>query len=155
MSYILQMRLDGRPAEWFSWVELTRTSTGLPNEPDEEVRLNLQIVAQCFLDPLRAKVGVPIYITSGYRSPAVNKAVKGSSLSAHLRGCAADFKVKGMTALEVMRVVIEMGLPYDQLIGYAANRGGHVHLGIPVGGYTARRQTLWAPEGGGYHPFDR
>ena len=38
----------------------------------------------------------PIFINSGYRSEAVNKAVGGVKGSNHLTGCAADIRVAGM-----------------------------------------------------------
>ena len=41
----------------------------------------------------------PIIINSGYRSPAVNKAVGGVPTSNHLTGCAADIKVAGIEQL--------------------------------------------------------
>ncbi|MCR5779648.1 MAG: hypothetical protein K6G70_03785, partial [Bacteroidaceae bacterium] len=41
----------------------------------------------------------PIVINSGFRSPAVNKAVGGSATSNHLTGCAADIRVSGIEQL--------------------------------------------------------
>ena len=41
----------------------------------------------------------PIIINSGYRSPAVNKAVGGVPTSNHLTGCAADIRVSGIEQL--------------------------------------------------------
>ena len=41
----------------------------------------------------------PIIINSGYRSPAVNKAIGGVATSNHLTGCAADIKVSGIEQL--------------------------------------------------------
>lgn len=49
------------------------------------------------MERIRAYLGgmaahpVPIQITSGYRSPAVNVAVGSSSLSDHIRACAVDW----------------------------------------------------------------
>ena len=53
------------------------------------------------LDILRNKVGKPVYINSGYRTPARNKAVGGAKYSYHMRGMAADIRVNGMSAKQV------------------------------------------------------
>ncbi|MCR5780726.1 MAG: hypothetical protein K6G70_09330, partial [Bacteroidaceae bacterium] len=53
-------------------------------------------------DPSRPKgegLEMPIVINSGFRSPAVNKAVGGSATSNHLTGCAADIRVSGIEQL--------------------------------------------------------
>lgn len=53
------------------------------------------------LDILRNQVGKPVYINSGYRTPARNKAVGGAKYSYHMRGMAADIRIEGMTAKEI------------------------------------------------------
>jgi uncharacterized protein YcbK (DUF882 family) len=53
------------------------------------------------LDILRNQVGKPVYITSGYRTPARNKKVGGAKYSYHMRGMAADIRIEGMTAKEI------------------------------------------------------
>lgn len=53
------------------------------------------------LDILRNQVGKPVYINSGYRTPTRNKEVGGAKYSYHMRGMAADIRVKGMTAKQI------------------------------------------------------
>lgn len=53
------------------------------------------------LDILRNKVGKPVHINSGYRTPKRNKEVGGAKYSYHMRGMAADIRVNGMTAKEI------------------------------------------------------
>lgn len=65
-----------------------------------ELRGNVQLLMND-LEIIRAEIGKPIKITSGYRSPAHNKAIGGVASSEHLCGNAADLKVKGMTSLEL------------------------------------------------------
>ena len=150
----IQTRLDGRLAEWFTLAEFRKNSHGVPNMPPTDYLINLTILAQNYLDPVREAVGKPVVITSGYRCRALNTKVGGSQNSAHLTGEAADFKVDGMTATELVQVILGLDLPFDQLIAYAPERGGHVHLGIKAGAEPrARRQVLWAPKTGGYEPF--
>lgn len=53
------------------------------------------------LDILRNKVGKPVIINSGYRTPERNKAAGGAKYSYHMRGMAADIRVDGMSAKEI------------------------------------------------------
>lgn len=53
------------------------------------------------LDILREKIGRPVIINSGYRTPERNKTVGGTKYSYHIRGMAADIRVNGMTPKEV------------------------------------------------------
>ena len=65
-----------------------------------ELAKNLQV--------LRDAVNKPISITSGYRSPEHNAKVKGAKNSQHIKGTAADIKVRGMTPKEVALVIEEL-----------------------------------------------
>ena len=53
------------------------------------------------LDILRNKLGKPIIITSGYRTPEWNAKCGGAKYSYHMRGMAVDIRVDGMTAKDV------------------------------------------------------
>lgn len=53
------------------------------------------------LNILRNKLGKPVIITSGYRTPTRNKDVGGARYSYHMRGMAADIRVNGMSAKEL------------------------------------------------------
>ena len=53
------------------------------------------------LDILREKLGKPVIITSGYRTPEWNKKAGGAKYSYHMRGMAADIRVNGMSAKEL------------------------------------------------------
>ena len=55
------------------------------------------------LDILRQKLGKPVIITSGYRTPAWNAKCGGAKYSYHMRGMAADIRVEGMTAKEIAK----------------------------------------------------
>lgn len=81
-------------SEHFSLEELTRSDTatrlGIDNSAPEMVIDNLRILAER-LEEVRALLGHPIIVSSGYRSIALNKAVRGSVTSAHTTGLAADF----------------------------------------------------------------
>ena len=80
----------------FSLNELTKSDTAtrhdIDNTPTMQVIENLQDLVDNVLQPLREKFG-PIVVTSGYRSPAVNTKIGGSTTSDHCHGYAADFEV--------------------------------------------------------------
>lgn len=57
----------------------------------------------CILNILRNKIGKPIIITSGYRTPEWNKKCGGAKYSYHMRGMAADIRVNGMSAKQLAK----------------------------------------------------
>lgn len=60
------------------------------------------------LDILRHKLGKPVIITSGYRTPEWNAKCGGAKYSYHMRGMAADFRVDGMSPKEVANKLNEL-----------------------------------------------
>ena len=92
---------------------------GIDNSPNAEHIRNIQLLVKYVLQPLREGLNKPIRITSGYRSESLNKLIKGSKKSQHCKGQAADlqFKVDGvMDNKAIWDKVIELGLPFDQMI---------------------------------------
>ena len=80
----------------------------------ESVLKNIKLVAEQ-LQILRDNVGVPITVNSGYRSPTLNEAIKGSSKSQHCAGEAVDVEVPTIDNL-VLAHWIAINLNFDQLI---------------------------------------
>lgn len=80
--------------ENFTLDELIASATarvkGIDNTPDPKQIETLKRLCEEILQPIRSKLGKPIRVTSGYRSPELNKAVRGSKTSQHLSGEAAD-----------------------------------------------------------------
>ena len=97
-------------------VSETAARRGIANEPSPEVIENLRRLCQLVLQPLRIKLGRPVIITSGYRSPALNRAVGGSKTSHHMQGRAADLIVPGLSPLAVCQTAQQMKLPCVQII---------------------------------------
>lgn len=60
------------------------------------------------LDILRNRIGKPVIITSGYRTPEWNKKCDGAKYSYHMRGMAADIRVDGMSAKELANKLDEI-----------------------------------------------
>lgn len=113
----------------FTLAELVRSQTalrrGIPNNPGPREITALRILCENVLQPVRDHYGVPVHISSGYRSPRLNRAIGGSATSQHVLGEAADFIVSGKGNLEVCRWM-ERRLNYDQLI-YEFGEGGWIH----------------------------
>jgi len=103
----------------FSLIELTSSETavrkGIDNTPSQEVVNNLKTLCDCVMQPLRDWYGKPINITSGYRSPKLNKAIGGSTTSDHCYGQAIDFTLPKEDYEEVFSWIIK-NVPFDQAI---------------------------------------
>lgn len=86
---------DERIGRFFWLSEFLRSDAavrhGLDNTPGGDELNNLRNVLAPGMERIRALLGVPVFITSGYRSPAVNASVGGSVASQHKLGQAADF----------------------------------------------------------------
>ena len=107
----------------FSLHEFTKSVSairgGIENSPTPEHIRNIQLLVKYVLQPLREALRSPIRITSGYRSEALNKLIKGSKRSQHCKGQASDiqFFVDGiMDNKLIWEKVIELQLPFDQMI---------------------------------------
>lgn len=100
------------------------------------VYANLEKLART-LEQVRTLFGQPIHINSGYRCPALNRAVGGVKNSAHLLGLAADIRIAGISPHEVTRRIAESDLAFDQCI----DEGTWTHLSIDP---RMRRHTFKA-----------
>jgi hypothetical protein len=128
----------------FSLAELTKTNVRqFDNTPSMQVIENLQLLVDNVLQPIRNKFG-QVTITSGYRSPEVNKAIGGSVTSDHCFGFAADFEVAGVDNKELARWVAD-NLKFKQLILEFYTKGvpdsGWVHVSYDKTNLTQKVMT--------------
>lgn len=117
--------------KYFTIKELCASTTalkkGIDNSPSPEVINNLTLLVDNILDPLRIKYGKPILVNGAYRCSALNKAVGGSKTSQHMTGQAADITVGSPEKnKQLFNLIIDMDLPYDQLIDEKNFRWIHV-----------------------------
>ncbi|MFN3522239.1 MAG: D-Ala-D-Ala carboxypeptidase family metallohydrolase [Phenylobacterium sp.] len=134
----------------FSLEELTASQTaarkGIDNTPPPAVIEALRKTA-AQLEAVRELLGGRVItVSSGYRSPRLNRAVGGTRASAHLKGRAVDFNCYGFgSPLAVCRAIASSEIPFDQLI----EEGTWVHLSFDE---RLRRQVRTKAPGGGYRP---
>jgi len=123
------------------------TRQGLDNRVtlDSPVEYNLRRLCRDVLQPLRDLLGVPVRITSGYRSRVVNVLVGGDPGSAHVLGLAANFIAPEYgTPHEVARRAEVAGLPFEQLL---VEYGEWVHVSVPAGDAAPKREVLTTTRG--------
>ena len=145
-----------------SLAEVIRSETakrkGVSNMPTEAHIANFKLLAEKVFQPIREHFSVPIHISSGYRSEALNKAIKGSNTSQHCTGEAIDIDMDAtsVTNAEIFKYIKD-NLEFDQLIwefGTDANPDW-VHVSYESTG-KQRKQILKAVRKGGatsYVPY--
>ncbi len=105
-----------------SYKEATRSDTakrlGIDNTPNAEQFSNMVHVAENVFQPVREHFDTPIYVSSFFRSEALNKAIGGSSSSTHMKGEAMDLDadVYGKVTNAEIFHYIKDNLEFDQLI---------------------------------------
>jgi hypothetical protein len=112
--------------------EITRSDTakrqGIDNTPTFEHLENFKLLAEKIFEPIREHFGVPIFISSGYRSKELNKAMGGASkivngvyvpTSQHCKGQAIDIDMDAINTDVTNKMVFDFireNLEFDQLI---------------------------------------
>lgn len=124
-------------ARYFKLGEFVSSSTakmrGIDNTPSGDVISHLNELMSV-LDDLRAYVGYPIRISSGYRCRELNRAVGGAVTSAHQYGWAADLQCPSLPFDVFVNTVddwLEMNnVRYDQVIRESNGRSKWLHFGL-------------------------
>lgn len=144
--------------------EVTRSDMakrkGISNMPTPEHIENFKKLAQNIFEPIRKHFGVPIMISSGYRSKALNTAIGGSLTSQHFTGEAIDIDMDGTANGVTNKMVfdyIKGNLNFDQLIWEFGTKDAPdwVHVSFESTG-KQRKQILKATKVNGkstYKPY--
>ena len=109
-------------SEHLTLAEVTKSQTatrlGIDNTPTIDHMESLRAVAKKVFEPIRNRFGVPIAVTSGYRSKALNEAIRGSRSSQHCKGQALDIDadVYGRVTNAEIFHYIKDHIDFDQLI---------------------------------------
>lgn len=119
----------------FKLREFTESSTaqkhGIENIPGDEAVENLKRLCEHTLEPLREALQLPVVITSGFRTKALNSLLAhASDKSQHMAGQAADLYIgwngsdeerpsrRGLLIKAFRQIILDEGIDYDQLILY-------------------------------------
>lgn len=129
--------------KYFTIAELCRSNTadrlGIDNRCKPEHVPALTALVENVLDPLREWYGKPLIVSSGYRCPELNAAVKGSKTSQHMTGQAADINTGSKHQNKLLFEYIKKNLPFDQLID--ESNLAWVHVSFRADGRN-RKQVL-------------
>jgi hypothetical protein len=131
-----------RISKHISIEEATLSPTGLrlgiDNTPNEDVLVNMKLVAERCFEPIRNWYGKPIKVNSFYRCDALNKAVKGSATSQHVQGKAMDISTGPKAGNKLIYEWAKNNLIFDQLI----NEYDYAWVHISYNKNNNRNQTL-------------
>jgi uncharacterized protein YcbK (DUF882 family) len=145
-------------SEHMTLAELCKTNTGIENVPNEAQVENLKRLCR-WLERLRRRwnnlyadiwnggMEEPLIINSGYRSPAVNKAVGGAPTSNHLTGCAVDIRVAGLEQLLRYAVILldisdESKEDFDELLLERKGAVMWLHFAVRPSGNRRRVRVI-------------
>lgn len=143
-------------------VELTRSESakrsGISNTPTAEHIENMKKLATNVFQPIREHFDAPIHISSGYRSKALNTAIKGSLSSQHCSGEAIDIDMDGSSSGVTNKEVFDFikdNLEFDQLIWEfgSKNNPDWVHVSYESTG-RQRKQVLRAVKKNGTTKYE-
>ena len=111
----------------------TAVSLGIDNTIPAECVAKIEHLVHCVLDPLREHWGLPIRVTSGYRSPELNEELSGAENSYHMDGCAADISATDPTRnVELMSLIRAMHLVGKLALTecYLGPKARYIHIAL-------------------------
>ena len=139
--------------ENFSLEEMTvsqlASRNGWDNNPDANAINNLTRLAN-LLEQVRKVINKPIIINSAYRSKIVNDAVGSKDSSQHRLGCAADFRVSGMTLNAVCEAIKNSDIQFDQLL---LEYNSWIHISVPNNPTDTPRNQMLIIDRSGVRPY--
>jgi len=136
----------------FSKTAERRIIDNTPNDDQLEV---MKLTAEMIFEPVREHFGVPIGITSFFRSKELNEALRGSATSSHCKGEAIDIDadVFGKITNKEIFMYIWENLEFDQLIWEFgdADNPAWVHVSFRKGNNRKQiKKAVKVKQQGGY-----
>ena len=109
----------------------------------------MEILIKHVLDPVRELFGSSIYISSGYRCDALNKALGGVRDSHHTKGMASDLTVNKKEDLKILFDIIKISCKFTQLIFEDNGKTQWIHVSYDKD--DLRNQILYMKHGKYYN----
>lgn len=107
-SFYIQQMLTSQTATRLGFMEQF--------DPPPQVVKNLEALSKGILQPLQNALRYPLHVNSAYRCVRLNTSIGGASKSQHLTGHAADIEDFKNGNEFLLRKIVELKLPFDQLI---------------------------------------
>ena len=116
---------------------------GINNYPQEDEYLaSLKYICVNILEPVRARYGAPIKVTSGYRCKQLNDAIGGAANSQHCSGQAVD--IMGQSPLDTVLIYVYLRCTnFDQLIFEQRGNVTWVHVSCKINKVANRHMSLF------------
>ena len=112
------------------------------------------VLCETLLEPIRNYFGKPLIVHSGYRCPALNKAIRGSKTSQHILFEACDFHIVGVDLNDVFKAIrfkMKPTLEWGQFIleGYSCGHPSWLHISLRGNRPLNKCQEVKISEDGG------
>lgn len=146
------MNPSDKISKYVTYKEVTFSNTasaqGIDNTPGTAELSRLKLVCAACFDAIRDHFGKPLTVSSGFRCPELNKAIRGANNSQHMEGEALDIIPCGSAPTpKEMYEWAKDNIDYDQLILEGINKsypqGRWLHVSYKAAGN--RKQAFPIP----------
>lgn len=120
----------------------TADKLGIKNIPTDTELKAMRLVADKCFEPLRVWYGKPIRVNSFFRNSDLNRAVKGSATSQHVKGEAIDIDAGSKAENKKLFDWIKSNLEFDQLLWEYGNSIGPDWVHVSYSAKKNRKQIL-------------
>jgi zinc D-Ala-D-Ala carboxypeptidase len=121
----------------------TAKAKGIANIPNEVQLASMRLVAEKCFEPLREWYGKPIRINSFFRSVKLNRAVKGSRTSDHVKGMAIDLDTGSNSENLKLFNWLKDNVEFTQLIHEYGDKSGPAWVHISYNPNNLKTQLLY------------
>lgn len=121
----------------------TAKAKGISNIPNEVQLAAMRLVAEKCFEPLREWYGKPIRINSFFRNAELNRAVKGSKTSDHVKGMAIDLDAGSNSENLKLFNWLKDNVEFSQLIHEYGDKSGPEWVHISYNPNNLKTQLLY------------